>query len=372
MPEPLRTCLSLCILLLGMALPLAAQDAEETPPPAEDLFASHTWEIYLNRTAGAGGQDQVLFVDVLTGEMTQVDVTGERYSVVSNAVWYFDYQTLRMMLLEPGQPPREHPFIQLEESARRVDWLISPDGRSVAWTLTLGEPERLSTITYLSKLDGTMRREIFRDGPREGIRALPVAFSQDASLLYMDAHPDGLGRFVAYTQYAGLFQVDIETGAVSTLPGEPACFCGAGIFDSTYLRLALTSDLSGFDVRYYDLVAGFDLSIPAIRLPNFTQAGEVLIAPGGNQAVYALSQIQNFGTPNQSVRTVFILVDLLAQTQRALTEPITTYVYPVRWTEDNSAILFASPQRTGTWKINLEDGALVKVAEASYLGSVRD
>jgi hypothetical protein len=60
----------------------------------------------------------------------------------------------------------------------------------------------------------------------------------------------------------------------------------------------------------------------------------------------------------------------MRQTQTALTDPITTFVRPVAWTEDNSAILFTSPTLDGTWKIQLSDGALVKVAEATYLGTI--
>ena len=54
----------------------------------------------------------------------------------------------------------------------------------------------------------------------------------------------------------------------------------------------------------------------------------------------------------------------------ALTEPITTYVQPVAWTEDNSAVIFTSPEQDGTWKVTLSDGTLDKVAEVTYVGEV--
>jgi hypothetical protein len=68
---------------------------------------------------------------------------------------------------------------------------------------------------------------------------------------------------------------------------------------------------------------------------------------------------------------VFIVVDLIQMTQMALTEPITTFVQPFTWTEDNSAIIFTSRQRSGTWKITLADGTLDKISNATYLGSLR-
>jgi hypothetical protein len=67
---------------------------------------------------------------------------------------------------------------------------------------------------------------------------------------------------------------------------------------------------------------------------------------------------------------VFVLVNLEDMTQTALTEPITTYVQPVAWTEDNSAVIFTSPEQDGTWKVDLSDGTLDRVAEATYVGEV--
>ena len=65
-----------------------------------------------------------------------------------------------------------------------------------------------------------------------------------------------------------------------------------------------------------------------------------------------------------------MLVDLQLMTQAPLTDPITTFVEPLAWTEDNTAIIFTSRQRDGTWKINLSDGKLDKVANATYLGKL--
>jgi len=65
---------------------------------------------------------------------------------------------------------------------------------------------------------------------------------------------------------------------------------------------------------------------------------------------------------------VFMLADLITMTQRPLTDPITTFVHPVRWTDENSAILFTSPQVNGTWKILLADGDLRKVANEKFIG----
>ncbi len=352
----MRRLFVLCWLLLAGALAAGQQ-------------APTTWEVYTIRGVTASGLDRLTFVDILTGRIRTTEVPGERYTILGETVVYFDYVANRTMMVGVDGIPRPHPFVQITADARRIDWVVSVDGRFVAWTLTFGTPEALITRTYVANYDGSDRREVLEDGPRAGLRALPVAFTADETHLIMDAQPDGIGQYSAYTQYAGLFSVSLVDGSITSLPGEPACFCGAGFAGDQFVRLALTQDLRGFDLVIRNLATDTAATIPAqTPLASVTQAGDVLISPDGSMAVYALSNIANFGTTRQSIQTVFMLADLNAMTQRPLTDPITTFVHPVRWTDDNSAILFTSPQVNGTWKILLADGDLRKVANEKLIG----
>ncbi|MGB1287384.1 MAG: hypothetical protein ACPG7F_12675 [Aggregatilineales bacterium] len=331
---------------------------------AQAQFSGAT-QVFLERDFDGTGRDRLSFIDMFGGENRSADINGERYTLAGDEIIYYDTILQQVMTVGADAVPETHPFIQRDDTARRVDWVLSPDGRWIAWTLTYDTAGLFSTVTHVTTINGAENRIVLEDEPR-AVRALPVAFNLDNSLLYMDAHPDGLEPYMAYTQYAGLFSLNLETGETQALPGEPGCFCGAAFRAGQFLRLALVD--GGYDVKIYDLENERIETIPAMRLNNFTQAGDILIAPDGTQAVYALSQIEDFGTTQQSVRTVFMQVDLLAMTQQPLTEPITTYVHPVAWTEDNTAILFSSPQVAGTWKIDLRDGSFFKVAENAYLG----
>ena len=68
-----------------------------------------------------------------------------------------------------------------------------------------------------------------------------------------------------------------------------------------------------------------------------------------------------------------MLVDLVERAQSILTQPISNFVRPVGWTEGDTAVVVASadPNNDGTWKILLDDGRIVKVASATYLGTLR-
>ncbi len=287
---------------------------------------------------------------------------------------FYDPVANRVMLATPDGRVRNHPFIQPLVDSRRIDWLISGDGKQIAWTVTAPQPDgQLLTRTQVAGLDGSSPREALIDGPRVGVRALPVAFSPDYRTLYMDYQPDGIGDVTPFRQYAGLFEVDLESGDTALLPGEPGCFCGAGLASGWLLRLDVTDDLSGYDVVVTNLAAGTSERIPALALNGYTQAGGVLIAPDSTRAVYALARVSDFGGANQSVRTVFVLVNLVERSQTALTQPLVDFVEPLGWSEDGTALIVTSadPNRDGTWKVDLSDGRVTRVASATYLGTLR-
>ena len=356
-----------CFTVLALIITVTSYAQE-----ADDVgLASNHWQVYLERRVTNAGQDRLIFSNILSGEESDNLVTGERYTLLNDRVIYFDSVQRVMMEIVPQQDPTIFSTIDLTSLFRRVDWIVSADKQWLAWTITTGETTALQTATFVLRLGTNEVLPLFNDGPRNGVRALPVSFSDDNQILYMDAHPDSIGQFAPYTQYAGLFGIQIETGEILNLPEEPGCFCGGGFGAGLMLRLDLRSDSSGFDVNVTRLENNITQRIDALRLRNYTQAGDLLITEDGRQAIYALSLIEGFGSTEQSVQTVFMLVNLQTMSQERLNDPITTYIHPIAWTDDNSAVLFTSPQRNGTWKIHLDDGEFIRVAEANYLGELR-
>lgn len=337
--------------------------------PARAQTIGAPQQVFIIRDYDVNGRDRLVFIDLLTGEERYIDVPGDRYTALPGGVLYVDTEARRVMYAAADGVVSVHPFIQLGE-ARRIDWIISPDRTRIAWTLTSGSPTALTTVTAVAALDGSQPTTPFTDGPREGIRAFPVAFSADGSALIMDFQPDTLGDLTPFRQYAALFSVDLATGERRSLPGEPGCFCGAGTDGRLFVRMGLAGGRAGFDLNVYNLGTGARQTIPGLSLDAYTQGGDVLISPDGTRALYALAQVRNFGTPNQTLQTVFVLVDLLTMTQRPLVQPINTLIRPLAWTEDNTAVLFTSPIRNGTWKLNIADDTLHAVAEAAYVGVI--
>ena len=347
-----NAALGLLLALLAWGVSTSAQ----TPPV----------QVFVER--GAEG-DTLAFVNLATGSVTRVAVgNGEQYTAAGEGVVYWDGRSVQ--LATPNGETGPHPFIDSGANAQRVDWAVSNDGRFIAWTVTTADANgRLSTVTRVAHTDGRETRVVLRDGPREGIRALPVAFGAEDNTLYMDYQPDTLGAATPYDEYAGLFTVNLKADAeAQLLPGEPGCYCGAGFGGGYLVRLALSA-ADAFAVRVLNRLSGVENTLDPLPLNGFTQGGDVLVSPDGRRALYALAQVEDFGTPAQQVLSVFVLVDLEAQTQEQITIPQTLYLRPQAWTENNSAVILTSPTRAGTWKMAL-DGRLDVIAEATYVGTL--
>lgn len=329
----------------------------------------NSWEVYVEKNIDSNGTDRLSFLNLLTGDITTTEVHGERYTPLNDYILYYDTVNRAVMTVRPDGTISTHPFIQLLD-ARRVDWVISSDNRLIAWTLTYGEADSLSTITYVASPSGTDERLVLSDGPRtDGARVLPVAFSVDNSALILDSQPDAIGDLTPYRQYASLSRLSLVDGTITAMPNEPECFCAAAIRAGQYLRLSAIS--GGFDVRVYDLATNISQTIKAPGLVNYTLAGDILISPDGEMAVYSLSKVE-IGSNPLNVQTVLMLVNLQNMTQNQLSDPMNSYIHSIKWTEDHSAVLLNIPDRNGTWKINLDSGKTVQVAEATYIGVLTD
>jgi hypothetical protein len=365
MKRKLLLCLAVTLLSLQFA---AAQSA--------------AWQVFVERDVNPDGEDRLIFVNLLSGAETSLTVNGERYTVLPTGVLFENDIDGQVLVAAPDGEIAPHPLIAPADTTRRIDWTVSADGRALAWTITDGTLDALTTTTWIA--DGDTPRQVFADGPHDGIRAFPVAFNAERSVLYMDYQPDTIADFTPFRQYAALFSLDLETGETRSLPGEAGCFCGGGIGSGRFLRLTLAE--SGFDLRVVNLETGDQRLISGVGLSDYTQGGDVLIAPDGTHAVYALAQVRGFGTAEQTLQTTFVLVDLINFSQTPLLEVTDRFLRPVAWTDDASAVLLTSPAADGTWKINIAlsnaqsnaqssaqnaaQSTLENIAAATYLGTM--
>jgi hypothetical protein len=354
----------------GAASSVAAQSETD----AADSQETHPYYVFMQADAADPQRTNLIFIDALSGEQNSVGVSGSRFTVLGRSILYFDASQRRVNVVTSEGDITPHPFLQLPSDALRIDWVISSDGKQIAWTVTSRtDPASLNTQTYVAQTDGSSQQLVREESRKDGLRVLPVAFDSTQTKLYFDYQPDGYDQLGTYPQYAGLASLALDTASPEALflPGEPGNFTGAGFGGEYFLRLALADGQQGFDLHVNNLVAGTSGVVPALQLSDtFTQAGDILISPDGRQAVYIVSQIETFGAGTQPLtRTALVLVDLRAMTQTILAD-VNSLAHPLEWTEDNSAIIFTSLQQPGTWKITVSTsgGQPEKIAEQTYLG----
>lgn len=353
------------LLVMTPAPSGAVFGARLQPPPSRIL------QVFVERDA-VGQQDRLTLLDSSSGETRDLLVTGDRYTAARDRVIFWDQAQREVREVLADGRPRPVAWLEAEDTARRIDWIVAANSTTLAWTITSGTVDALHTRTFVGTVDGDAARLVFEDGDYEGVRAAPVAFNGDDTL-YMDYQPDTIADFTPFRQYASLFALDLTSGETRTLPGEPGCFCGAGIGAGEFLRLTLPG--GNFALRVVDLlmetgaVLGGERTLDA-PFTGYDLSGDVMIAPDGAHAIYALARVRGFGTPDQSLETQFVLVDLISMTQRAFFPTTTRYLRPTAWTEDSSAVVFTSPVEAGTWKARIEDATLEQVATVTYIGQI--
>ena len=355
------------LLLILLAAP-GLNLAQDTP-----AVSSRPVQVWLQRNIDDDGRDRLHFIDRRSGAETSIDLPGERYTVLREQVLYFDLADGRVRQVTAAGAISDHPFIQLPGATRRVDWLVAPDNSQIAWTLTEETATgQLRSFTRVAASDGSGMRNVLVDGPHAERHALPIAFSDDGATLYMDYQPLPLADAPRRQGYADLFALTLTEGFARRLPGEPGCLCGAAFGANLLLRLQLAEIPGGHELMLRDAAGELRGRIAAPALPGFTQARHLLLAPDGAQALYTLAQVRDAGGSQQAVRSVFVLADLAEGSSRILGAPAADLLRPLVWNREDDVVLVTSadPQRDGTWKLRLSDGALLPVAAASWLGAL--
>lgn len=341
--------------------------AQAVPP------AQH-WDVFLLRDPASAETTTLSFINLLSGEASEVEAQGSQFALTTLGVIYLDNEDKAVKLAQNDGTIRKHHFIDLAASDHSIDWVVSADGARIAWTIARQlADETLTTTTWLADSDGDNLRELLADRPRAGIRLLPVAFRPRSEQLIMEVRTAEVVGTSPYMLRAGLFVLDFATGDINSrqLPGEQHCYCAFGVGADVMLRL-VQSDAGGFVAKVFALESGQTKVIEALPVADFPYAGNLLVSADDSLAVYAMSQVEGEAGADSRFRTVLARIDLLAARQEIISRSLPTVVRPIAFSEDNSALLFTTVNAGGTWKLRLADQAISKVADGVYLGRMID
>jgi hypothetical protein len=110
----------------------------------------------------------------------------------------------------------------LASEAFMLDFLISEDGRQIAWTAVSGTvdatgEQQLTSDLWIANLDGTAPVQLLDDyGFHNNRHVLPLRFSEDGHHLYFALQPTGLGGI--WTSYTGRYDSFYELALTNDEP----------------------------------------------------------------------------------------------------------------------------------------------------------
>ena len=356
------------ILTFLLAAGAYGQDVEQP-----DL-RQHSWDVFLKRDAAAPGRAELIFIDLLSGEESRLAATGDGFALTASGVVFFDRLARQVKLAKADGIIRDHPFIKATANTHRVDWAVSSDLRHIVWTLSRRvEDQGLITATWLADVAGGEIRELLVYGPRAGIQLLPVSFGAHSRQVYMEAYADGSEALSVYRRRAGLFSLTLDDGELVTaaLPGDQACFCAVGFGAGSMLRLRANQERDGLDLEIYHIASGEGRVIPAIAPGDYHEGGNIVVSADGRRAVYALSQLDDPAGEPAEIRSVLVDVDIENGSQRVASPALRGLIRPLGFTDEKRTALLTTGEGY-TLKLDLEDGRLVEVADAIYLGQIGD
>lgn len=355
---PDRTAIALIALLLIVltALPAAAQ-----PPERVDVFVSFDSQANSARLS---------FMDPLSGLSTVATVeSGHSFTLAEGYVLYEKTRTGAVMRVNPDGTLEPHPFIRRAVDTALLRWVSTQDGRGLAWTLASTGG---ASAAYVAWADGSDLRQLPLT-PEPGTVLYPLALNHARTQFFYDvAHPLSADEEAApYPVYHHLMLYDISGERISALPGEPACPCPAAVTaDGRILaRLEAPGGQGPFALHLWDLPTGADIRVPAPTL-GYRYAGDLVLNAIGTLGVYSVAAGVAAEASLLPESYALILADVSAGQQRVLLAPEPERYRPLRFIDEDSAVLVTHVEDGGTYKLELASGTLQRVASALYLGAI--
>ena len=353
-----RVVWGVVVALLMLPALVRAQDATTT---RVDVFLEQDLQ---------SGQGRLFFMDALSGLSTVVNVeTGRDFALVGDYVIYEKARTGAIMRAGADGILEPHPFIRRGVTTQTVTWTAAPDQSAIAWVEV--DTSGVSSA-YVARPDGGDLRQLPIDTPAPGLTLVPLALTNAMTeLFYDESQPDPLPFESPFRVYSHLSEYQIEREVFIPLSGEPNCLCGAGVSADgrIFARLEATNGQGPFALHLWDLPTGADIRIAAPDL-NYRLGGDLLLNATGTLAAYNV--VAGFGPEagQVPVQYALVLVDTVARQQTLVLDPGPVRYVPAAFIDDDAGLLLTAAEGSGTYKLDLTNGAFKQVSTKTYLGTL--
>ncbi len=367
--------LCLCLLILALIVPLSQSEAQETTPI--DIFIAQNREaqrVDVFFTNAVTGLSSVVTIDNFSADFNVL----EHFRMAANGVLMRSPLDNLPYLITPGGNIARIDFIpQRADNLLGVDWVISEDGRTIAWAELFFQDNIWQATLYVSRLDGSEFRQLPplpERSPVSATRVAMVAVSNDGSRVFLDLEhptaprtPDDL-----FIDYRSLSVYIEQQRTYRPLPSEADCLCPAQIAHDgqTYVRLELPILGNGYAVRIWNLDNNRNLLIPAVDT-IYQQAGGVLTNSDGSRVIYSMGGIEG-ADPQEPPVFALVVADRLEGTQRIISAPDGQEVRVVQFINREQEAIVVDTRSGVTYKFDLETGTFDLVADKIWLGTLSD
>jgi hypothetical protein len=356
------------VLLLALLWLIAAANQSVAPAIARDTAQSPTstvYDVFVGRESDAV---RVYFVDARTGLSTVVPADGSRHTLLAEGVIFQEAATGIVRIATPDGRAAIFAAIQPVLPGVSVEWAVSPHRTRIAWTVTVGGAGAMVSDLYIAQASGEDTRLALHTTSTQGLGVLPLMVADDGAHVFYTRRTDLLEARPVPLTVEDVFRLDVATGLSDLLPEAEGCPCPVA-FSADGIQFARLEPLaqSGFVLRMWDLPSGLETLIAPPRLgagAAFDRGGATLILPDGRRALYTAAR----GTTQP--RNALILAEAGRPEQRVITDRLPAFLRPVDYLPGSNAVLLIGSDGEGTYKVSLEDGAIVRVSAYTYLGQI--
>jgi hypothetical protein len=372
-------------VLLGMLLGWIFDAAGSQLPSSATAQESIPVDVFI-RHDRPSGQVRVFFANAATGLSAVATVEGfpteeevlDNVALTANGVVFRSPRNGLPHLLTPTGRVLEIDFIpQNMQNLLAVEWVISPDGRTIAWAEIFFVDSAWQADLYIAQLDGSDLHALPplpETNSGDFSRVAMLAVSNNGERVFFDLEhptsarsPDDL-----FVEYQHVTAYRRRNQAYLRLEEEPLCLCPAHVARNgqTFIRLEPATGISGDTINIWNLENNALREIPPID-HIYVQAGDILLSEDGSLMLYTLGGVEGVSVREEPAYAL-MLVNIVDQQQRIIATTFEQRFRPMAFSDDNrTAIIVNSREGEGmTYKLDLATGNYEAVAEGMWLGTL--
>lgn len=327
-----------------------------------DQLTSH----FLNTLSG-------LSVTTNLGTIDSIAFLLDSFKPAANGIVFADSNTDQMRLLAVDGSLTTLDFIpQSDIPPLALDWVLSENGRMIAWAEITFLDERWQTRVFVAQIDGNNLVQLPTPpaASQPTLRARLIAVANDGTRLLLDIdHPVAdRAEGADFDTYSNLRLYIAETRVYVPVAEANSCPCPANAANNLQTLLQLERPIigNGYILRVWNLNSNTFREVAATDTV-YRQGGNAIISEDGSTAVYVLSQLEGAG---DDATTGIAIVDLINSTQR-IVQAARGRNFRLQSVDTSGRFAIAVDLTTAqTFKLDLESGFFEQIADKIWLGTI--